>query len=308
MDRRIGKTEETLMRFLLQLLTFTLAATIFSTLVQARAGDEDSTDKSSELDLFDKDAEFTAQGWLQFYVSAGYMYLDGDGKFSVRLPSGDDVTIVDFDRAGLKETDSSYWLSVNWRSANSRWGAWFGSWQYDVIGSRVWEDSLPIDGTEIPVGASVTSDFDARWYIFEATYSFYRSETVDTGIGFGFHTVNLDTTMTADFQVGDREAKIVISHLDTLAPLPNVLAYLHWKFAQRWSLVGRVGYFGLDYGDYSGQMTNAHAIFNVQLSPRWALGFGYQFVDLELDVEKAEFTHVYDFEFSGPMAFARFSF
>jgi hypothetical protein len=265
-------------------------------------------DEVSSLDLFDEDTELTENGWAQFYVSAGFMYLDGDGKFSARLPDGRDVTIIDFDRAGLKETDSSYWLSLNWRSATSRWGAWFGSWQYDVTGSREWQDSLPIGGTEIPVGASVTSDFDAKWYILEATYSFYRSESVDTGFGFGFHTVDLDTTVTARFQIGDQETKIVSNRLDTLAPLPNVLVYLHWKFAPRWNMVTRLGYFGLDYDKYSGQMTNAHAMVNYQLSPRWSLGFGYQFVDLELDVEKTDFTQVYDIEFSGPMAFAKFRF
>ena len=57
----------------------------------------------------------------------------------------------------------------------------------------MWEDSLPVGGTEIPVGASVTSAFDAKWYILEATYSFYRSDTVDTGIGIGFHVVDIDT-------------------------------------------------------------------------------------------------------------------
>ena len=36
--------------------------------------------------------------------------------------------------------------------------------------------------------------------------------------------------------------------LDTLAPLPNLLAYLHWKFTPRWNFVGRVGYFSLDNG------------------------------------------------------------
>jgi len=273
-----------------------------------QADDGDSTDDVSTLDLFDDDTELTKSGWAQFYVAAGFMYLDGDGKFSARLPDGKEVTIIDFDRAGLKETDSSYWLSLNWRSANSRWGAWFGSWQYDVVGSRVWEDSLPIEGTEIPVGASVTSDFDAKWYILEATYSFYRSETVDTGIGFGVHTVDLDTQMTVSFQIGDQEGKVVSNRLDTLAPLPNLLVYFHWKFAPRWNIVGRVGYFNLDYGDYSGQMTNAHIMVNYQFSPRWTLGLGYQFVDLDLGIEKKDFTQVYDMNFSGPMAFVRFSF
>jgi hypothetical protein len=167
---------------------------------------------------------------------------------------------------------------------------------------------LPIGDTEIPIGASVTSDFDATWYILEATYSFYRSESVDTGIGLGLHTVDLDTTITARFQLGEEETKVVSESLDTLAPLPNLLVYLHWKFAPRWNLVSRVGYFGLDYDKYSGQMTNAHAMVNYNLSQRWSLGLGYQFVDLDLDVDKKDYTQVYDIEFSGPMAYLKFNF
>ena len=69
-----------------------------------------------------------------------------------------------------------------------------------------------------------------------------------------------------------------------------------------------MGYFGLDYSDFSGQMTNAHAMANYQLSPRWALGLSYQFVNLDLDVEKDNYTQVYDIDFSGALVYARFSF
>jgi len=269
-------------------------------------GDEEET---ASLDLFDDNEERTDKGWVQFYASIGITYLDADGAYSIRLPGGRDVTIIDFDRVGLNETDSSYWLSLKWRSAHSRWGAWFGSWEYDVTGSRIWEDELKIpDRDPIPVGASVESAFDARWYILEATYSFYRSETVDTGIGFGVHAVDLDTTITTQIELADESAQFISEQFATLAPLPNVLAYLHWKFAPRWSFVGRFGWFGLDYKDYSGEMTNAHTIINFEISPRWALGLGYQFVDLDLEVDKTDHIQDYDINFSGPMAFARFHF
>jgi len=275
----------------------------------AQTVDEEGTDPVPGLDLFDEDVEHTRKGWSQLHISAGFMYMDADGSFSARLPDGNSVTIFDFDRAGLQETDSSYWLSVNWRSARSRWGMWFGSWRYDVIGSRVWGDSLELpEGGEIPVGASVSSDFDAQWFILEATYSFYRSETVDTGIGLGVHVVDLDTSLTATIRVGDREAEVVSGSLDTLAPLPNVLAYVSWKFKPKWMLIARLGYFTLDYDKYSGDMTNAHAMVNYSISPRWALGASYQFVDLDLDVERTDYTEVYDIDFAGPMVFARFRF
>jgi hypothetical protein len=282
---------------------------LFAWPILAQNDEDKSTDPVDGLDLFDEDVESTRKGWPQLYVSAGIMSLDADGVYSRRLPDGNDVTIIDFDRAGLKDSDHSYWFSVNWRSPNSRWGAWFGSWRYNVSGSTIWQESLELpNGKEIPVGAEVTSKFDAKWFILEATYSFYRSETVDTGIGFGIHLVDLDTPITARVQIGDRETEVISENLDVLAPLPNILAYVSWKFAPKWMLNARVGYFTLDYDKYSGGMVNAHAMLNYSLSPRWALGAGYQFVDLDLDVEKTDYTEVYDIDFSGPMVYTRFRF
>jgi len=266
-------------------------------------------EEASSVDLFDDDEERTKEGWVRFYASIGATYLDADGSFNVQLPDGDKVTIIDFDRAGLDETDASYWLSFNWRFGNSRWGAWFGSWRYDVTGSRAWEDTVEIPGKDpVPAGAFVKTSFDAKWYILEATYSFYRSETMDTGIGIGLHTVDLSTEYTARIELADEAVEVVSDQLATLAPLPNIMAYLHWKVTPKWSVTGRFGWFGLDYKEYSGQMTNAHAMVNYELSPRWELGLGYQFVNLEVEADKTDYVQDYNIDFSGPMAFLRFHF
>jgi hypothetical protein len=285
-------------------LSLAIALFFYALPLPAQEDQAEDDAQVSGLELFDEDAENTRQGWAQLHAAAGFMYLDADGSFSVRTAGGNDLTIIDFDRAGLDEKDSSYWVSINWRSAHSRWGSWFGSWRYDVTGSRLWDGA----GLGIPAGASVTSEFDAQWYIFEATYSFYRSKTVDAGIGLGIHVVDLDTNLRARIEGADRAVEIISADLDTIAPLPNGLAYVFWKFAPRFSLTARLGYFTLDYDKYSGEMTNAHVLVNYFLSERWALGASYQFVELDLDVEKTDYTQIYDINFSGPMLFARFSF
>lgn len=261
------------------------------------------------LDLFDSDVERTRDGWSRFNVALGLAYLDADGILAARFPGNPPVTIIDFDRVGLKETDSSHWLSMTWRSDKSRWGAWFGNWRYDVNGARSWENEIQVpDGPLIPVGAWVESKFNATWYILEATYSIFRTETVDAGLGIGVHTVNVDTRLSAQVNVSEGQVEVVQGDLKTLAPLPNILAYVHWEFLPRWDFIGRLGWFGLDYDKYSGQMTNAHLMVSYAISERFSLGGAYQFVSLDVDVQEKRYRQKYDVDFSGPMAFLRFRF
>ena len=261
------------------------------------------------VDLFDGDVERDEDGWPTFYVGLGITYLDADGVFAARLPDRPPVTVIDFDRAGLDESDASYWVSFNWRSSRSRWGVWFASWRYDVTGGRLWEEDLELPGQPpIPASASVKSEFDTTWYILEATYSFWQTEQVDAGIGLGVHTVDVATTLEASLDVGEDALEVVKAGLSTLAPLPNLMVYVYWRFHERWNLLGRVGWFGLDYDKYSGGMTNAHLTLTYDLTPRIGLGAAWHFVDLDLDIEKDQYTQVYDIDFEGPMAYLRFSF
>lgn len=291
--------------FLIALTTVLLAFCLPAT----AQDEENDTQDDTGLDLFDDDVERTRKGWSRFNIALGLAYLDADGVLAAQAPGRPPVTIIDFDRVGLKETDSSHWLSMTWRSEESRWGAWFGNWRYDVNGARSWENEVQIpDGPLIPVGAWVESEFDATWYILEATYSFFRTETVDAGIGLGVHTVDVDTRLEAKIEIGEEQVEAVQGDLKTLAPLPNILAYVHWQFLPGWDMIGRVGWFGLDYDKYAGQMINAHLMISYAISERFSLGGAYQFVSLDVDVEEKRYTQKYDVDFDGPMVFLRFRF
>lgn len=270
---------------------------------------EDSLDETGPVDLSDSDVETTAQGWPRFSLSAGVAYLDADGVLGARPPNSPPITIINFDRVGLDESDASHWFSLTWRARESRWGAWFANWRYDVNGDRIWESEWPIaPGQTIPVGARVNSEFDADWYIAEVTYSFIQNESMDAGIGFGLHTVDLDTELTAQVDIGDGRIEVVQGDLSTLAPLPNVLGYLYWDFLPRWNLVARLGWFGMEYDRYSGQMVNAHLMASYEFNPRFSLGAAYQFVRLDVDIERKYYREIYDIDFEGPMVYARLRF
>lgn len=266
-------------------------------------------EEGEELEIFDEDAEETRLGWSRMSASFGYMWLDADGTFNVELPNGNKVLILDLDRLGVDDDDTSLWFTLNWRSSTSRWGAWFGAWRFDAAGYRVWEDELKLgDDFYIPVGAGVATEIETDWYIAEATYSFYRSETLDAGIGFGIHAIDLNAGLKGRLEVGGQGVEFYNEKLEFLAPLPNVLGYTYWKFAERWRLTTRLGWFGLSYDDYSGKMVNLHALLRYDLSERWALEAGYQFVHLDLDIDKGDHKQLYDVDFDGPMAVIRFNF
>ena len=276
----------------------------------ALAQENDGTEaEESGVDLFDGDVEKTRTGWSLLNVTGGYAYLDADGVLGVRPPNQPPITIINFDTVGLDETDSTHWLSLTWRSQASRWGAWIANWRYDVTGFRTWETEWEIDpGVVIPVGAGVRTTFDANWYIAELTYSFVQNETLDAGIGFGLHAVDLETDLEARIEVGEVQVEAVYGDLNTLAPLPNVLAYAYWDIHPRWNLVTRLGWFGLSYDKYDGRMLNLHALLRYEMSERWAVEGGYQFVKLDLDINEDNYTAIYDIDFYGPMLSLRFDF
>jgi hypothetical protein len=294
----------------LEILAFTLTSLslIMAPLSPAFAGNEDPGSEN-EVDLFDDDVERNPRGWSRLQISGGVTWMDADGIFSVGLSDRPPVTVINFDRAGLKESDSSHWLSATWRSAKSRWGIWFANWRYDVNGSRTWQDAIQLpERGDIPVGATVQTDFDANWYVLEATWSFIQTDAFDSGIGFGFHTVDLDTTLNAEVELGDGRIEVVRGNLDTLAPLPNVMAYLYWNPPGRWDFEARYGWFGLSYDKYDGRLTNSHIKVNFALSQRLSIGVGYQYVHLDVDVEEKRYTQIYDIDFDGPVAMLRFRF
>lgn len=292
------------------LLIFGLFLLSPAALAQDNSAHDEQPDQDGEaLEIFDQDADDNDEGWPRLALGLGYMWAKASGSYRIRGAGGNEVTLINFDQLGIDDRDASAWMNLKWRSRSSNWGAWAAYWTFSGAGFQIWEDELDLgDGTTIPAAIGVGTEFTTDWYILEATYSFVHNERWDVGIGAGFHVVDVDTSLAVGATIGDESQVEQVVRLDTLAPLPNILAYGRWRFSERWQATARYGWFGLSYDEYDGEMTNLHALLMFNISERWAFEAGYQLVKLDVDVNRDRFTERFDMEFNGPMIGLNYAF
>ena len=100
--------------------------TVPATLAQEPPEPEPDTNTDDALEIVEKQGGHDR--WPTWYVSVGGTWLGADGLYSLDIPDIGEIPILDFDTIGLDDTDTSQYFSINWRSRDSRWGAWLANW------------------------------------------------------------------------------------------------------------------------------------------------------------------------------------
>ena len=73
-------------------------------------------------------------------------------------------------------------------------------------------------------------------------------------------------------------------------------------------MIARGGWFGLEYDRDDGEMTNLHVLLRWNFSTRWGVDLGYQFVKLDVDIDKNGRTEIYDIDVDGPILSLQYNF
>jgi hypothetical protein len=248
-------------------------------------------------------SEDELKGWPRWTIQLGVIDLDTNPRIGVR---NDDYQppLVDFERFGFTGRETSGWLRTNWRFGEY-WSAEFSAYRYDNSTTRVIDEEFEFDETVYPVNATVASQLQTDLYVFNLYRSIFRNKKTDIGIGGGFYFVDLDVSL--DIQ-GSGPQPLASSRNDFLAPLPNVVGYANFRLSPRWTWRNRLGWFGLDYDDYSGDMVTLLSSVELAVHENWGVGLGYSLVDLSLDVEEGPRTTTFNIDYDGPYAFITFDF
>jgi len=211
---------------------------------------------------------------------------------------------IDLGDLGLDDEHTSVFLDIDWWATDN--------WRFNVTysrfnrsGERDVDFDFEFGDLVVPVQARVNTELDFDLYVVSAAYALINNDRGRLEVGAGLHLLDMEIEIDATTSQGTLLADEVA---DTLAPLPNLTLNGELNLGERWLLRAKAGWFGFDYEDYSGDLISLSGQVEFAFTEHFGAGVGYQFVDVDVEVDGSRFTEQYNLEFSGPLVYLMASF
>ena len=243
-------------------------------------------------------------------VSLGGMNHRGKAELAVTRPDApiDKLTFTDL---GLTDETEVFWGDINWQFAE-RWKFRLNYSSFDATGEQIQTTGGNFEDLEWEAGARLSTDFEMELYIADITWDFLKTENAHLGVGVGIHAVDLDLGLVLEVgvSVDDESDFVEVGREGTsvLAPLPNLSLTGGYQIGEKVYLHGSLGLFSLEYDKYDGNLFSARAGVEWRPWEHVGLGAAYQYVEVDLKVDRSNSREFYDFEFYGPILFLSVGF
>ncbi|HEX4051675.1 MAG TPA: hypothetical protein VHY19_12420 [Steroidobacteraceae bacterium] len=145
------------------------------------------------------------------------------------------------------------------------------------------------------------SEVDWRQTDFTYTYSFIRTDRVELGVGAALHLIQAEATA----QVPNTPQRVVYS---TAGPFVTFAADGTVRIDRHWSLNARGQYFKVTINNDNGMLGIYHADLQYRWRANFAVGTGYEYERVYVDLLHTDPSGFVQFRISGPELFARLSF
>jgi hypothetical protein len=148
----------------------------------------------------------------------------------------------------------------------------------------------------------VLSEMELRKLGLAYTYSLFRREKFELGLGLALHLLQLQGEARVP-------ARFVSEQLDTAGPFAALASHVTWRVTRRFSLNASAQYLDLNPDDIRGAFRGFHAHVPYRGWRNLAFCVGYTYSGYLVDSTDADFfAGSYRLEYQGPEAFLRVSF
>jgi hypothetical protein len=149
----------------------------------------------------------------------------------------------------------------------------------------------------------VTSSLDWRQFSLTYTYSLFRNDHVEAGLGLGVHFLEADAR-------GSVNAKQLRQEVSGSGAFPTIPLDITWRIWHGLALSARGQYFRASVNNFEGSIAEYHG----DLQWRWrrypnlSLGAGYTIMRSSLDIDDTNFPGSFRLNVRGPEGFFKVSF
>jgi hypothetical protein len=244
--------------------------------------------------------------WEKFSLSGGLVLvaLESAVRFG---PAGLGVQVNLEELLGFDTSTSSARIEGSWRfTENKRHRAKLSWIDLSRKGSTTLKQDLDLgNGTIIPAGSGVASDFNLNLIKAEYSYSFFQDERFDLAGCAGFYVAPMDFSLSASGLTPYDDS------FNVTAPLPLVGLRMDFAITPEWFLRSDMSLFYLEYQDYTGRMRDITMAVEYKAWKHFSFGLGFDsfglFVERNRDttVPGVNFTGSVDFQYTGLMLYLK---
>ena len=233
--------------------------------------------------------------------SFGAFFADQDMKTEFEVSFGDAGMIIDFeDDLGLKDSQSVFRLGA-YNNLNERHRIEFDIFDLSQSATAILSRDIEWGDTVFPISAEVATGLDLSIYKVAYTYNMLRREKFKLGVTGGLYIADIAIELQLlDFD--DQESG------DVTAPLPVLGIRGEYYFSERWRATASAEWFGLEIDDYDGTLQDVLIGIDYRVTKHASIGVGFNDVDIDVDATEKAIRADLKWEYSGYIAYLRFSF
>lgn len=150
-------------------------------------------------------------------------------------------------------------------------------------------------------GDRVESVIDWRMMGFTYTYSPFKGERYEFGVGLGLHLIEAEARAVI-------RARSIREDGSGVGILPTLAVDGAYRISKRWSVTGRAQYLSVGVSDVDGSFADFHVDAQYRWRRNFSVGLGYSAINFDADITSADLPGRFAIDAKGPELFFRVSF
>lgn len=239
----------------------------------------------------------------RFYMRG--TYFQGDAVTTIRSDSTNSVvpdgTVLNGEEdLGLDDVIDQARIEFNVRLAD-RSNVRVDYFKLNRFGEVQLANDIEFGDFSFDAGDRFRSKMDLRNLTLSYTYSLFKGERLEAGLGLGLHIFEIQAdggqpgTLNRD---RDSEAGV----------FPSGALNFAFRISKRWAVTARYNALQVDVDEGTGNFSDLHADIQYRWRKNFAVGIGYSSTHFDLDLRDVDEPFLFDLETTGPELFFRASF